>query len=112
MLAVVFGALGSFAWGRSPVPQAPPAAAVNGPPPEQPGTAPDGLREFPRGYWRNLSPEQREAIRRLSQEEREALAKRNGANRGVAVPGGRLSPKERRQLREQIREEHERRGRR
>ena len=63
------------------------------------------------GGWRNLSPEQREAIRRLSREEREALSNRGAGRRGGAPPPGmRLSPQERRQLRDQIREEHERRG--
>jgi len=80
-------------------------------------------REMPgdsaRGAWRNLSREQRQAIRRLSQEEREALAGRSGhpgmiappaPPPGAVPPGGRLSPQERRELRRQIREDHERRG--
>jgi len=72
-----------------------------------------GLREAPRGNGRNLSPAQRDAIRRLSHEERDALARPRGPA-GVApmpapatAPASRLSADERRQLRAQIREEHE-----
>jgi len=94
---------------------APPEAAAPGlpPPPPAPPPAPerDLQQEARRGYWRSLSPEQREAIRRLSQEQREALANRSRSREGgVVPPGGRLTPEERRQLRAQIREERERRG--
>jgi hypothetical protein len=71
----------------------------------------DGYLDSPRASWRNISPEQRDAIRRLSEEERQALVSRGGNRNGEAVqPGGRLSIDERRQLREQIRAEHEHRG--
>ena len=68
-----------------------------------------GLPRDDHGNWRNLSPAQRDAIRRLSQEQRAALANRRGGAGGVP-PAQRLSPEERRQLRDQIREEHERRS--
>jgi hypothetical protein len=82
------------------------------PPPPPPAGAQDGRPEGALGNPRNLSPEQRDAIRRLSQEEREAMANRQ-AQRQQGRPGAngpRLSPEERRHLRQQIREEHERRG--
>ena len=70
-----------------------------------------GPRDGPRGPWRNLSPEQREAIRQLSREQREALAARQGQRPGgPAGPAARMSPRERRELRALIREEHERRA--
>jgi hypothetical protein len=90
------------------------------PPPALPPPPPAGLRQpvdrEERGVqadvqqrnWRNLTPAQREAIRRLSQEQREALANRPAAG-ADRLPGARMSPAERRQLREQIRAEHERR---
>lgn len=89
------------------------------PPPLAPGYVPrdavpeprGGYTETRRGAARNLTPEQRDAIRRLSQEERQALANRRTARTGEPPqPGARLSAEERRQLRDQIREEHERRG--
>jgi hypothetical protein len=66
------------------------------------------------GVWRSLSPAQREAIRQFGTEQREPR------NRPPAAPGappapqagdgragpGRLTPEERRELREQIREAH------
>lgn len=107
-------------WGQTPPfpPPAPPASVQGAAPVAPAGNEPiDTLRgegpqrDFPRSGWRNLSPAQREAIRRLSREEREALLQRGGTRQGGAPPPGmRLSPQERRQLREQIREEHERRG--
>ncbi|HXY21605.1 MAG TPA: hypothetical protein VEI29_02900 [Burkholderiaceae bacterium] len=106
-------------WGQTPLPLPPPPAPVQGTSALAPGgdEATETLhgelpqRDFPRSGWRNLSPAQREAIRRLSREERETLLKRGGPRQGGAPPpGARLSPQERRQLREQIREEHERRG--
>ncbi len=67
--------------------------------------------EAPRGPWRDLSPAQRQAIRQLSREQREALAARPGGRHGgAAPPGARLSARERRELRDVIREEHERHG--
>ncbi len=105
-------------WGQTPLPPVPPPPMQGATPlapageeaPEAP-RADSPQRDFPRSGWRNLSPAQREAIRRLSREEREALLKRGGPRQGGgAPPGMRLSPQERRQLREQIREEHERRG--
>jgi len=130
LLPVLLGGLIASAWGRASMPLPPPplppgsssepqrdpGPVADGPERAGPSEAPGGSgrepqRDFPRGYWRNLSPDQREAIRRLSQEEREALANRSAARQGGALPpGARLSPKERRQLRDQIREEHERRG--
>jgi len=90
---------GVWAWeGLPPPPPLPPP-----PMPAGPGAARD-----PHGNWRTLSPEQRDAIRRLSQEQREALIKGRPGVAG-AGPAPRLSPEERRQLRAQIREEHERR---
>jgi hypothetical protein len=101
---------------------APSLLAASGPPadpleaPSAPGAAlaapdRDAQQEARRGYWRSLSPAQREAIRRLSQEQRQALANRPGPRQGgVVPPGGRLTPEERRQLRAQIREDHERHG--
>ncbi len=90
-----------------PPPPLPPAYVAPG----SPQYSRDGNPDNRRGTWRNLPPEQREAIRRLSEQERQALASR-GTNRSgeAAPPGGRLSLEERRQLRAQIREEHERRG--
>lgn len=115
LLSVVCaGQIGS-AWARAPLPltlaqNAPPAPGVE--PAEGLGAAGgEAPRDFPRSGWRGLSPAQREAIRRLSQEEREALINRGRGRLGGAAPSGaRLSPQERRHLREQIREEHERRG--
>ena len=113
------GGLISPGWGQTPLPLPPPAPPVQGAaplaPPGEEATEPlrgeSPQRDFPRSGWRNLSPAQREAIRRLSREEREALLKRGGPRQGGAAPPGmRLSPQERRQLRDQIREEHERRG--
>jgi len=120
LLGILCGGLFSSSWGQTPL-LPPPAPLQVAPPPapaadETPGEGGHALRDesahdFPRGGWRNLSPEQREAIRRLSREQREALLNRAGGRRGgTAPPGVRLSPQERRQLREQIREEHERRG--
>jgi hypothetical protein len=93
------------AWGRPGLPP---------PPPLPPPAAVDGTREpyadARRESGRNLSPEQREAIRRLSQQERQALINRAPGRPGdAAAAPGRLSREERRQLRAQIREEHERR---
>jgi hypothetical protein len=105
LLAVLYGGLVASAWSDPALPPPPP------PPPAAPAAAPGAGADAPRGTWRNLSPEQRDAIRRLSQEERQALINR-AQNRGgdPPAPAGRLSREERRQLRAQIREEHERRG--
>ncbi len=86
------------------------SAAAQLPPPPPLPPAPGGAHDLGRGNWRNLPPAQREAIRRLSREEREALANRLAARPGGGGAPGRLSPEERRQLRAQIREEHERRS--
>jgi len=75
-----------------------------------PGRPADAAGDGPRGPWRELSPEQRQAIRQLSREQREALSGRPGARPGGGVPPARLTPRERRELREVIREEHERRA--
>jgi hypothetical protein len=113
ILAVLYGGLLASAWGRPglppPPPLPPPAPAIAAP---GAGDVPrEGYAEGRRGNWRNLSPEQRDAIRRLSQEERQALINRAQNRAGEApAPPGRLSREERRQLRAQIREEHERRG--
>jgi len=109
MLAALYGGmLAATAAQTIPPPPPPPPAYVapgNGEAPR------DGYPDSRRGNWRNLSPEQRDAIRRLSQEERQAMAGRARGPNGEGAPqGGRLSIEERRQLREQIREEHERRG--
>lgn len=114
MLPALCGGLVATTSAQTALPPPPPLP----PPPygaqAQPGAGQgprDPYAEGRRGNWRNLSPEQREAIRRLSQEERQALANRNrNRNDEAPAPGGRLSIEERRQLREQIREEHERRG--
>jgi len=115
LLGLVCTGQTSSVWAQAPLPfilaqGAPPAPG--GEAPQGPGPARGDLqRDVPRNGWRSLSPAQREAIRRLSQEEREALINRGGGRLGgAAPPGARLSPQERRQLREQIREEHERRG--
>jgi len=108
--AALYGGLLAAAAAQSALPPPPP------PPPAYiaPGAADApryGYADNRRGNWRNLSPEQRDAIRRLSQEERQAMAGRARNPNGEGAPqGGRLSIEERRQLREQIREEHERRG--
>jgi hypothetical protein len=105
----VFGALLAAAGVAPARAQVPPA------PQEQDREVPrEAPREIPRegrqGYWRNLTPAQRDAIRRLSQEQRDALGRRPGLRPGAGVPpGSRLSAEERRQLRDQIREDHERR---
>jgi len=94
LLVLLCAAFLSPAWASARAPLPPPP-----PPPE-----------FERGPWRNLAPEQRDAIRRLSQEQRQALER--GASAGPsAAPfaGSRLSPEERHRLREQIRQDHERR---
>jgi len=118
LCGVLFSGLITSAWGRAGLPP-PPAAENSAEPQRQIDRAPEAPRslrgapprDVPRGNWRNLSPEQRDAIRRLSQEEREALANHPPGRPGAGPPpGARLSPQERRQLREQIREEHERRG--
>ena len=124
-LAALFGVLCASlmgpAWGRAPWPVSAPPATLQGSAPtapvaEQAPEAARGLRGEAQsgtgqGGWRNLTPEQREAIRRLSREQREALINRTDPRRGAAPsPGARLSPQERRQLREQIREAHELRG--
>jgi len=121
LIGALCGSMVDRAWGQTqfyprivqePV-QAPspvPPMGRDSPEPARPG---QGLppQDLGRGGWRNLSPEQREAIRRLSREEREALMNHAAGRQGAApAPGTRLSPQERRQLREQIREEHERRG--
>jgi len=90
------------AWADPPTPLPPP---ILPPPPAESG--PSGARQ----PWRNLSPQQRDAIRRLSQEQRWALINRAQANGAPPAPATRLSPQERRQLREQIRQEHEGRRR-
>lgn len=101
LCGAVSATLVAAAWGRPSSPEAPPPQG------EPQGQFP---REAQRGDWRNLSPAQREAIRRLSQEEREALVGRPYRRQGAGpLAGTRLSPEERRQLRQQIREEHERR---
>jgi len=118
LCGVLLSGLISSAWGRAALPPPPGLEGASEPPREadRGSEAPRSLRgdpqrDFPRGTWRNLSPAQREAIRRLSQEERDALATRPPGRQGPgSLPGMRLSPQERRQLREQIREEHERRG--
>jgi hypothetical protein len=64
----------------------------------------------PRGA-RALSPADREALRQLGEEQRKAMNGGQGARSpGPALPG--MTPLERRRLREQLREEHERRERR
>jgi len=101
LLAVLCMGLVASAFGR---PALPPAPAQ---PPAPAADLPGGER----GNWRNLSPAQRDAIRRLSREQREALINRRQGRQGdAAAPAGRLTPEERRQLRAQIREDHERRG--
>ncbi len=112
MLPALCGGLLATSLARTPLPPPPPPAYIPPSPPAGAAEAPrDRFPEGGRGNWRNLSPEQRDAIRRLSQEERQALINRNRGRNGEApAPGGRLSAEERRQLREQIREEHERRG--
>jgi hypothetical protein len=109
LLVALCGGLLATAWGRPalPPPPPPPGAAVAAP---GAGDAP-GTGDTRRGPWRNLSPEQRDAIRRLSQEERQALINRAQNRSGESpLPGTRMSREERRQLRAQIREEHERRS--
>jgi len=104
LLGALCAGLTAAAWGQPAVP--PPSGA----PPAMEAPR-DSYSEARREYWRNLSPEQREAIRRLSQEERQALIHRGQPRPGEApLPAGRLSREERRQLRAQIREEHERRS--
>jgi hypothetical protein len=103
LFAVLCAGLSAAARGQPgvPLPPAPPVL----PAPHEPSA--DARRE----YWRSLTPEQRESIRRLSQEQRQALINRAPVRPGEApAPAGRLSLEERRQLRAQIREEHERRG--
>lgn len=109
--ALLCSGLITAAWGRAGVPPLPPAPESPSEPQRDADRLPEApQRDFPRGNWRNLSPAQREAIRRLSQEERQALGTRPPGRPGAnAPPGTRLSPRERRQLRDQIREEHERR---
>jgi len=114
LLPALCGGLLATTAAQTALPPPPPLPPPAYGPPSSAGAA-EGQREpgaeGRRGNWRNLSPEQREAIRRLSQEERQALANRNRSRNGEApAPGGRLSVEERRQLRAQIREEHERRG--
>jgi hypothetical protein len=91
--------------GARPLPAAP---ALPPPPPGFAADREEASREGPGGRLGGLPPAEREAIRRLSQEQRDELARREGARRGQA-PGSRLTPEERRRLRELIREEHERR---
>ncbi len=103
LLAALCGGLAAAARGQPgmPPPPAPPALQA----PQDPYADPR------REYWRSLTPEQRESIRRLSEEQRRALINRVPVRPGEApAPAGRLSLEERRQLRAQIREEHERRG--
>ncbi len=95
LLAALWWGLAVSAAAQPGLPSPPPLPAPGAEAPREPGR-----------NWRNLSPEQREAIRRLSRERRDAQAARSG---GAGAPG-RLSPEERRQLRAQIREEHERRS--
>jgi hypothetical protein len=106
-------ALGALAFGcAAAMAQANPANVLPPPPPMDFPGPPPLPRDAERGGWRNLSPAQRDAIRRLSQEERDALAAGSNARPGGPLPpGARLSAQERRQLREQIRQEHERRRR-
>ncbi len=117
----VLALLGFLQFGLSALARASPVPMLPPPPPPlpPPGFAPPNAGPLgavpPRGYWRYLSPAEREAIRRLSQEQRQALVNPLAPRAppllpGVPPPGGRLSPEERRQLRDQIREEHERRG--
>ena len=92
--------------GARPLPAAPPLPPP--PPPGYHGERGDAPREVPPGKWGNLSPSEREAIRRLSQEQREELSRREAGRPGA--PGtARLTVEERRRLRELIREEHQRR---
>lgn len=106
-LALLLALAGLSGAGRASPPVGPPPALPDAT--GAPGVESGGERDARRGPWRDLSPEQREAIRRLSQEQREALATRRWRQR-TAPPFARLSPEERRQLREQIREYRERRG--
>ena len=95
----------------APPPQLPAAPLAAPGPPNAPNPPVEPPRAVPRGFWRNLSPAQRQAIRELSREQREALAGRQGLRPdGANAPGARLTPRERRELRDVIREEHERRG--
>jgi hypothetical protein len=121
VVAALCGGLLASSWATAvlpPPPPPPPAYAAPGSvdmPRDARDSRDDASREaYPevrRGNWRNLSPEQRDAIRRLSQEERQALIHRAPNRPGEApVPAARLSREERLQLRAQIREEHERRG--
>jgi len=89
--------------GAPPAMPAPPAAGAGN------ADANSG-REAPRNNPNSLSPEQREAIRQLSREQREAIAGKAGARSAGAngQGGARLSPRERHELRDVIREEHER----
>ena len=104
--AALYAGLLVAVWGQ-PVP--PPLSPLL---PLAPRDAPrDPTTDARREYWRNLSPEQRDSIRRLSQEQRQALLDRPTGRAGEPpLPAARLSREERRQLRAQIREEHERRG--
>ena len=120
LFGVLYCGLIACAGSREPLPLPMPSAPAQNAAPhvgaDEPSDPAHALRdgpprEPPRSNWRNLSPAQRDAIRRLSQEEREALIHRGRGRQGGAVgPGSRLSPQERRHLRDQIREEHERRG--
>lgn len=85
-----------------------PAAPRLPPPPGYLADRAEGGRDAAQGRWADLPPAEREAIRRLSQEQREALARRRDGARQGQPPGERLTPEERRRLRELIREEHER----
>jgi hypothetical protein len=106
LAAGMFGA----ALARPVIPSAPPEPAAPTAAPAAPGEPAQGSREA----MRDLTPAQRQAIRQLSREQREAInggaRARPGAPAAPAAPGARLTPNERRQLRAQIREEHERNG--
>lgn len=96
--------------GTAPLGAAPPSAGPPGVALTATDGPPDGRSEAVRS-GHNLSLVQREAIRRLSQEQRQGLNRRSVApSAGAAVLPGHLSPDQRRHLRDQIREDHERRG--
>lgn len=80
---------------------APPAQAL----PAMPGLPLRALPAPPPQGLRLLSPAEREAIRRLSEEQRDYLLRHPGLPPRYLPPAFRLSPAERRLLRDQIREE-------